>query len=176
MRTAASHVLLDLAGHTGMGRLSALGRKPAPVIINAIGYPNTTGHTCVDYRIVDTITDPVGSEHLATDVRLVQPHHQDRRRNRTAVGRRDGARARVATAPQVRQDAQPHRTREPAGTTRARARRAREGCQAARIARLRRTWRRPHPATWQEESRRRRTQSISGTIAMPGSPARTVIQ
>lgn len=139
MRTAASHVLLDLAGHTGMGRLSALGRKPAPVIINAIGYPNTTGHTCVDYRIVDTITDPVGSEHLATDVRLVQPHHQDRRRNRAAVGRR-------------------------------------EGCQAARIARLRRTWRRPHPATWQEESRRRRTQSISGTIAMPGSPARTVIQ
>ncbi len=60
-------VMLELAGHTGMGRLNALGHKPAPVIINAIGYPNTTGHPCVDYRIVDSITDPPGSEHLATE-------------------------------------------------------------------------------------------------------------
>jgi predicted O-linked N-acetylglucosamine transferase (SPINDLY family) len=67
IRAQRIDVLLDLAGHTGMGRLSALGRKPAPVIINAIGYPNTTGHPCVDYRIVDTITDPVGSERLATE-------------------------------------------------------------------------------------------------------------
>ena len=37
-------VLIDLAAHTACGRLSALDRKPAPVIITAIGYPNTTGH------------------------------------------------------------------------------------------------------------------------------------
>ena len=60
-------VLLDLAGHTGIGRLGALGRKPAPVIISAIGYPNTTGHPCVDYRIVDSVTDPPGTESLATE-------------------------------------------------------------------------------------------------------------
>ena len=67
IRAQRIDVLLDLAGHTGMGRLSALCRKPAPVIINAIGYPNTTGHPRVDYRIVDSITDPPGSEHLATE-------------------------------------------------------------------------------------------------------------
>jgi predicted O-linked N-acetylglucosamine transferase (SPINDLY family) len=60
-------VLLDLSGHTGMGRLNALHSKPAPVIMSAIGYPNTTGHPAVDYRIVDSITDPPGTEALATE-------------------------------------------------------------------------------------------------------------
>lgn len=67
IRAQRIDVLLDLAGHTGMGRLGALGQKPAPVIISAIGYPNTTGHPCVDYRIVDSITDPPGTEALATE-------------------------------------------------------------------------------------------------------------
>jgi protein O-GlcNAc transferase len=67
IRAQRIDVLLDLAGHTGMGRLGALGQKPAPVIISAIGYPNTTGHPCVDYRIVDSITDPPGTESLATE-------------------------------------------------------------------------------------------------------------
>lgn len=67
IRAQRIDVLVDLAGHTGMGRLPALSRKPAPVIVNAIGYPNTTGHPCVDWRIVDSITDPLGSEGLATE-------------------------------------------------------------------------------------------------------------
>ena len=67
IRAQRIDVLIDLAGHTGMGRLGALWQKPAPVILNAIGYPNTTGHPSVDYRIVDSITDPPGSERLATE-------------------------------------------------------------------------------------------------------------
>jgi len=67
IRTQRIDVLLDLSGHTGMGRLSALNGKPAPVIMSAIGYPNTTGHPAVDYRIVDSITDPPGTEALATE-------------------------------------------------------------------------------------------------------------
>jgi len=60
-------VLIDLSGHTSTGRLAVLDRKPAPVIATAIGYPNTTGHPSIDLRIVDSITDPPGSESLATE-------------------------------------------------------------------------------------------------------------
>ena len=60
-------VLVELSGHTSGGRLTALDRKPAPVIVTAIGYPNTTGHPCVDWRIVDSATDPAGAEALCTE-------------------------------------------------------------------------------------------------------------
>ena len=36
-------ILVDLSGNTGDNRMDVLAEKPAPVIINAIGYPNTTG-------------------------------------------------------------------------------------------------------------------------------------
>jgi predicted O-linked N-acetylglucosamine transferase (SPINDLY family) len=60
-------VLVELGGHTAGGRLSALDRKPAPVIVSAIGYPNTTGHPCVDWRIVDSTTDPAGADAFCTE-------------------------------------------------------------------------------------------------------------
>lgn len=60
-------VLVDLSAHTAGGRLSALDRKPAPVIVSAIGYPNTTGHPSVDWRIVDSTTDPATSDAFATE-------------------------------------------------------------------------------------------------------------
>lgn len=60
-------VLVDLQGHTAANRLCALVNKPAPLIITAIGYPNTTGVPAVDDRLVDSITDPPGSEALVTE-------------------------------------------------------------------------------------------------------------
>jgi len=60
-------VLVELSGHTKGGRLPTLDRKPAPVIVSAIGYPNTTGHPQVDWRVVDSITDPSGSEDRCTE-------------------------------------------------------------------------------------------------------------
>ncbi len=67
IRAQKIDVLVELSGHTQGGRLPALDRKPAPVIVSAIGYPNTTGHPAVDWRIVDSITDPEGSDALATE-------------------------------------------------------------------------------------------------------------
>ncbi|MFM9146194.1 MAG: tetratricopeptide repeat protein, partial [Phycisphaerales bacterium] len=60
-------VLIELAGHTGGNRLTALASKPAPVIVSAIGYPNTTGLPAVDWRVVDSITDPPGAEAFCTE-------------------------------------------------------------------------------------------------------------
>ncbi len=52
-------VLVELNGLTAGGRWDLLRLKPAPIQITYCGYPNTTGIPSVDYRVVDSATDPV---------------------------------------------------------------------------------------------------------------------
>jgi predicted O-linked N-acetylglucosamine transferase (SPINDLY family) len=67
-------VLLDLNGHCGQGRLLVFARKPAPVQVTWLGYPNTTGLSGMDYRLTDGFADPVGlTEHLHSEKLLRLP-------------------------------------------------------------------------------------------------------
>lgn len=54
------HILIDLMGHTLGDSLALFAVRPAPIQATYLGYPNTTGLDTIDWRIVDSRTDPAG--------------------------------------------------------------------------------------------------------------------
>ncbi len=68
-------ILIDLSGHTADSRLLMFARKPAPVQMSYLGYPNTTGLTAMDFRVTDAYMDPlVLAEPLYVEKLLRMPH------------------------------------------------------------------------------------------------------
>lgn len=58
IHAAAIDILVDLKGHTQGARPGIAARRPAPVQVQWLGYPGTTGSAAIDYVIADPVVAP----------------------------------------------------------------------------------------------------------------------
>lgn len=74
MVQAGVDIAVDLKGHTRDSRPAILLQKPAPLIVNYLGYPGTMGTDIYDYVVGDAVVTP--AEHASFyDEKLVQLPH-----------------------------------------------------------------------------------------------------
>lgn len=68
-------LLIDLQGHTGSSRLAINALRPAPVIVNWLGYPGTLGEPLLaDYIIADKVITPVTHADDYSEVLALMPN------------------------------------------------------------------------------------------------------
>jgi predicted O-linked N-acetylglucosamine transferase (SPINDLY family) len=67
IRSDRIDILIETTGMTGGLSLAALAMGCAPVQVTYCGYPNTTGLKSIDWRIVDSVTDPAGTDQWAAE-------------------------------------------------------------------------------------------------------------
>lgn len=75
-------ILVDINGHTRSARTRLLARRPAPVIVNWLGFAGTMGTPYHHYIIADPTIIPEGQEHYYTERVLRLPCYQPNDRSR----------------------------------------------------------------------------------------------
>ncbi len=83
IRVDGIDILVDLTAFTGNIRHGIQARRPAPLQINWLGYPGTSGSPAIDYLVADAFTIPTGAEAFYSEkiIRLPgssQPHDRTR--------------------------------------------------------------------------------------------------
>lgn len=81
-------ILIDINGYTHGARSALLARRPAPVIVNWLGYPGTTGSADHHYIIADDFIIPRGSEIYYSERVMRLPCYQPNDRRRVVSPRR----------------------------------------------------------------------------------------
>ena len=66
-------ILVDLTAHMAGNRLLTFARKPAPVQLNWLSYPGTTGVEAIDYRVSDPYLDPPGDQQFYSEETITLP-------------------------------------------------------------------------------------------------------
>ncbi|OGD84179.1 hypothetical protein A2572_03455, partial [Candidatus Collierbacteria bacterium RIFOXYD1_FULL_40_9] len=74
IRSDEIDILIDLVGYTGFHRQDILAYRPAPIQINYLGFPASTGANFVDYTIADKIVIPPSEKKYYTEKVLYMPN------------------------------------------------------------------------------------------------------
>jgi len=80
-------VLIDFNGYTGAARLNVIAMRPAPIIVNWLGYPGSMGTPYHNYVIADDFIIPPGSEKYYSEKVLRLPCYQPNDRQRLVSAR-----------------------------------------------------------------------------------------
>ncbi len=68
------NILVDLAGHTALGRPALFARRAAPVQVSWLGYFCTTGIAAMDYFLGDAICTPLEWQTYFSEKLVMMPH------------------------------------------------------------------------------------------------------
>ncbi len=67
-------IAIDLTGHTKGSRIGIFSRKPAPVQVNFLGYPGTSGAKYINYIIADRTVIPTKNQKYFTEKIIYLPN------------------------------------------------------------------------------------------------------
>ena len=92
-------IAVDLKGFTYGSRPGIFAVRAAPLQVNYLGYPGTTGAPCMDYLIADRALIPPGSEHHYSEKLVYLPRSYQVNDTKRAVGTRAFNRAELGLPP-----------------------------------------------------------------------------
>ncbi|MCA6104221.1 tetratricopeptide repeat protein [Bradyrhizobium australafricanum] len=92
-------ILVDLKGFTGGSRTRVLGRRPAPIQVNYLGYPGTLGAPFIDYIIADRIVIPDHHREFYSEKVVALPDSYQANDDKRVIADRVFSRGDVGLAP-----------------------------------------------------------------------------
>ncbi|HEX8030690.1 MAG TPA: hypothetical protein VF491_19595, partial [Vicinamibacterales bacterium] len=92
-------ILVDLKGFTGGSRTRVLGRRPAPVQVNYLGYPGTLGAPFIDYIIADRTVIPDHHREFYSEKVVALPGSYQANDDKRVIADRVFTRGEVGLAP-----------------------------------------------------------------------------